>query len=126
MNAELSELMHAWARWAAMRADNGLGFARITKLGRVIAEGPTAAAIRSTGGSRPTPTASLEETIERFVCLLPDDLRQVIHTAYLGKGTMKQKARDLNIPEARLFDLRTHAHYFLAGALSAVGVLRVR
>lgn len=126
MNAELDALMHAWARWAVTRAENGLGFARVTKLGRMIEEGPTGAAIRSTAGSRPIPAASTEEAIERAVNLLPDELRQVVLAAYLGRGTVKQKARDLNIPEARFFDLRTHAHHFVAGALAAAGVFRVR
>ena len=126
LNAELYELLNAWARWALTRADNGLGFARVTKLGRVIEEGPTAAAIRSTAGPRPTPGASTEEAVERAVCALPDELRQVILAAYLGRGTVKQKARDLKIPETRFFDHQKHAHYFLAGALSTAGVLRVR
>lgn len=126
MNAELDALMHAWARWAVTRAENGLGFARVTKLGRMIEEGPTGAAIRSTAGSRPIPAASTEEAIETAVNLLPDELRQVVLAAYLGRGTVAQKSKDLGILASRYHEQFKRSQYFLAGALSAAGLLRVR
>ncbi len=126
MNAELHELMHTWARWAVTRAENGLGFARVTKLGRMIEEGPTGAAIRGTAGGRPIPSASTEEAVELAVNMLPDELRQVVLAAYLGRGTVQQKAQDLGILASRYHEQFKRSQYFLAGALSAAGVFRVR
>lgn len=123
---EVQALLARWARWAAMRADSGLGFARITQLGRIIEQGPAAAAIRTTHGQRPTPAAAVEEAVEQAIGLLPDDLRRVILAVYLAPGSTKQKAHDLNVSATRYFDNQKHAHYFLAGALAAAGVYRAR
>ena len=123
---EVQSLLTRWARWAAMRADSGLGYARITPLGRVIEQGPDGAAIRPTKWRGPTPSGAIEETVEQAVCLLPDDLRRVIVVMYLKPGSTKQKAHDLNISPCRYYQVQKYAHYYVAGALAAAGVYRAR
>lgn len=49
--------------------------------------------------------------------LVPAELRQAVHTYYIGRGTVKQRAKDLGCSEATMMRRIYHAHERLVALL---------
>jgi len=117
MPHDIEDLLDTWARWAAYRADSGLGFSRTTTLGRTIDIGPVAAAIRGNYGPRTIRGNETAERLDRAIAQLPDQLKAVVILAYLSRDSRKQCAAKLSISYWTFWSRLKHAKAILAGRL---------
>lgn len=72
-------------------------------------------------GGMPTVSAEINEeacrTHSAVSKLVPAELRQAVHVYYLGRGTVKQRAKDLGCSEATMMRRIYHAHERLVALL---------
>lgn len=97
-----------WAAWSVRGGQvRGLWYARCTFAGM-------------TGGGQVVEVEMNEEaqrTHAAVIRLNPPELRAAVHAYYTGRGTIKQKAKDLSCSEATLKRRICHAHQRLVSLL---------
>jgi len=55
--------------------------------------------------------------IHRSYRAMPDNLRNVMDVCYGSRGDKKRKAKKLNMSIAKMYQYRSHCHYFIVGRI---------
>lgn len=114
----LEERLYQWAEWYSRGNLYGLGYPPCSLEYRIMTEGTI---IRSTG-SRSLPTNAAAEEIENLVREMSQQnqtMALALRCQYFNRGSLRIKAKRLNISHTQFKHYVDMAHQWLAGRLSA-------
>lgn len=109
--------LEEWADWYSRGNNYGLGYPSCSILYRLMKEGHI---IRSSG-PKPLPTNEAAEEIESLIKIMAQQnqtMALALRCQYFTQGSLRQKAKQLNMSHTQFKHYVDMAHQWLAGRLS--------